>query len=725
MNARVLLAVALVTASSLGPVGLGSPASLVAHGTRAMPAAASVAWPLAVPADADGMWKGAIELPGANLNVEVSLKDTASTPSGTITIPQQGAKDLPLADVSVKGDEVAFKIAGVPGDPSFKGTISADGGKITGSFTQAGGSFPFTITREAALAKAAQDSLADFQAWLDTTREAWKVPGCSIAIVKDGKVLATYASGLRDVENKKPVTPQTLFAIGSSTKAFTSMVLAQLVDEYKLEWDKPVINYAPTFRLYDKTVTQLITPRDLVTHRSGLPRHDLAWYNSSASRDELVKRLAHLKPSKDFRTDWQYNNFMFLSAGWMAEQITGKTWEENVRERIFTPLGMNSSNFSVKDSQQTPDYSLAYAERDDKVVAIPFRDISTMGPAGSINSSADDMAKWVIFHLSDGKHEGRALLQKATLDDLHTSRIALPGGGESGNKDVHAQAYALGWFTDVFRGHRRIHHGGNIDGFSALVSFLPEDNIGVVALTNLNGNPLGGLAVANIFERLLGLEQRDRSTESLREIAAVKAQVEQSKAAKNLTKRDNAPMLHPAAEYAGEYFDEGYGTITVSESNGELKLSYNNIPGPLEHVHFDTFTVGKDATDPVFEGTKISFITGLDGWVESIRTAVDPTTDEVYFKKLPDKKLNDPAYLAPFAGEYVLGPQVVKIELRDNALFASIPGAPEYGLVPKRPGSFSLKGLSGYDVVFKADETGKITQALFVQPNGTFPATRK
>lgn len=718
MNARALLAVALLTASSFALIALGSPVSMIA----ATPALTDSHPTLA---DADGTWKGAIELPGANLNVEVTLKDTSTTPSGTITIPQQNAKDLPLSDLSVKGNDVSFKIAGIPGDPTFKGTIAADGSKITGTFTQLGGSYPFTITRDAALTKAAQDSLTDFQAWFDTIREAWKVPGCSVAIVKDGKVLATYCSGLRDVENKKPVTPQTLFAIGSSTKAFTTFVLGQLVDEHKLDWDKPVTTFAPTFRLYDKTVTQLITPRDLVTHRSGLPRHDMAWYNSPASRDELVGRLAFLKPSKDFRTDWQYNNFMFLSAGWMAEKITGKSWEDNVRDRAFTPLGMTSSNFSVKEMQKTGDYSLPYDERDDKVVAIPFRDISAMGPAGSINSTAEDMARWVIFHLSDGKHDGKVLLQKSTLDDLHAARITLPGGGETGSKDVHGQSYALGWFTDVFRGHRRIHHGGNIDGFSALVSFLPEDNVGVVTLTNMNGSPLGGLVTANIYERLLGLEQRDRSGEALREKALSKDAEQQAKAAKNLTKRDNAPMLHPLAEYTGEYFDDGYGTISITESAGALRLLYNNIPGPLEHIHFDTFSITKDEKDPILEGTKLSFVTGADGWVESIRISVDPTADEVYFKKLPDKKLSDAAYLAPFAGEYAIGPQIVKVELRGAILVASLPGQPEYDLVPKHPGAFSLKGLSGFDVIFKTDESGKVTQALFVQPNGTFPATRK
>ncbi|MCC6230155.1 MAG: serine hydrolase [Phycisphaerales bacterium] len=717
MNVRTLLAVVLLTASSLASIASGSPVAIIVT--------TAIASPCAALADADGAWKGSIELPGANLNVEVTLKDTTTTPSGTISIPQQGAKDLPLADVTLKGNDVAFKIAGIPGDPSFKGTIAADGGKITGTFTQAGGSFPFTITREAAIAKAALGSLDGFQSWLDTTREAWKVPGCSIVIVKDGRVLATYCSGLRDVENKKPVTAQTLFGIGSSTKAFTTFVLAQLVDEHRLDWDKPVINYASTFRLYDKAVTQLITPRDLVTHRSGLPRHDLAWYNSPASREELVGRLAYLKPSKDFRTDWQYNNFMFLSAGWMAEKITGKSWEDNVRDRVFVPLGMNGSNFSVKDSQKTSDYSLAYDEREDKIVAIPFRDISTMGPAGSINSSVDDMAKWVIFQLSDGTHDGKVLLQKGTLADVHAARITLPGGGESGNKDVHGASYALGWFTDVFRGHRRVHHGGNIDGFSALVSFLPEDNVGVVALTNLNSTPLGGLAAANIYERLLGLEQRDRSGEALREKSLSKEVEQQAKAAKNITKRDNAPMLHPAGEYTGEYFDDGYGTITITENAGVLKLTYNDIPGPLEHVHFDTFSIARDEKDPILEGTRLSFITGIDGWVESIRITVEPTADEVYFKKLPDKKLSDAAYLTSFAGEYALGPQIIKVELRGNSLVASLPGQPEYELIPKHPGAFSLKGLAGFDVVFKSDQSGKVTQAYFVQPNGTFPATKK
>jgi len=268
--------------------------------------------------------------------------------------PAQGAKDLRLSDVSQSDAAVAFKISGVPGDPSFKGTLSADGAKISGTFAQGGATFPFTLERKANPAATAQEALKDFEEVVTDAMKKFDVPGMAIAIVKYNDVVYSKGFGYRDVEKQLPVTPDTLFAIGSSTKAFTTFVLGTLVDEGKIEWDKPVRNYIPWFKLYDTGASERMTPRDLVTHRSGLPRHDLVWYNNyDASRKWLVERLPYLEPSADLREKFQYNNLMFLTAGYLTEVVTGKTWEEAVRERILLPLSMTRTNFSVADSQSS------------------------------------------------------------------------------------------------------------------------------------------------------------------------------------------------------------------------------------------------------------------------------------------------------------------------------------------------------------------------------------
>ena len=241
-------------------------------------------------------------------------------------------------------------------------------------------------------------SLAGYDSFVNQALKDWEVPGIAIAIVKNGEVILAEGFGMRDVAGKLPVTRDTLFAIGSCTKAFTTFVMGTLVDEGKLDWDKPVRAFAPEILLQDRDARDLITPRDLVTHRSGLPRHDLVWYNATLSRQEIVRRLPYLEPSEPIRSKFQYNNIMFMTAGYLVDSLAGMPWEEAVRKRIFEPLEMKSANFSVKDSQKSADFAKPYDNRDDLVVLIPFRDITNTGPAGSINSSVKDMARWLIVN---------------------------------------------------------------------------------------------------------------------------------------------------------------------------------------------------------------------------------------------------------------------------------------------------------------------------------------
>jgi CubicO group peptidase (beta-lactamase class C family) len=268
-------------------------------------------------------------------------------------------------------------------------------------------------------------SLAGYDSFVNQAIKDWEVPGVAIAIVKNGEVILAAGFGMRDVASKLPVTSKTLFAIGSCTKAFTTFVMGTLVDEGKLAWDKPVRTYAPEIQLYDRAAAELLTPRDLVTHRSGLPRHDMVWYNATLSRKEIVARLPYLEPSEPIRSKFQYNNIMFMAAGYVVDSLTGMPWEEAVRKRIFEPLEMTGSNFSVKDSQKSSDFARPYEDRDDHIVPIPFRDITNAGPAGSINSNVTDMARWLIVNSQKGKIAGKQIISPAVLADIHTPHEGL------------------------------------------------------------------------------------------------------------------------------------------------------------------------------------------------------------------------------------------------------------------------------------------------------------
>ncbi len=670
-----------------------------------------------------GHWSGAIDTPGAKLAIEVELARSGDAWTGTISIPAQGAHDIALEKFTVKGDEVDFAIAGVPGDPNFKGKLASDGSTIAGDFLQGGAKLAFSMARAASPEKQALAALDGFDKWIDEAREAWKVPGCSVAIVQHGKLIFAKGFGLRDVDAKTPATADTLFAIGSSTKAFTTFVIGTLVDEGKLDWDKPVRTWLPEFAMHDPFASERMTPRDLVTHKSGLPRHDLLWYNSKLTRAEMVARLPYLPESKDFRTEFQYNNLMLMTSGFLAERVTGKSWEQLVKARIFDPLGMKRSNFSVQDSKKDADFAEPYEILDDKLHHMKFRDITNIGPAGAINSSANEMAKWLELQLGDGKFGGKPLIQKSTLDDIHTPRMNL-GAPSPETPEVVPVGYALAWFVDDYRGHLRVHHGGNIDGFSALVALLPQDDLGFVVLTNMNAAALPNLIVEHATDRLVKLEPKDWNKLALARRDAGKATGKEAEAKKKGERKLGTSPSHPLADYAGEYEHPGYGVIKVALVGDKLKLEYNDIPGPLEHWHYDVFNVTRDESDHTFEDTKIQFTTGMDGEIEGLRTAIEPAVEDAVFKRRSDAELRDPKYLARFVGEYSIETQTFTVALQGDKLTMSTPGQPLFTLVGRRHDTFDLKGISGFSLRFNSDASG-VLSCDSIQPNGVFTAKRK
>jgi CubicO group peptidase (beta-lactamase class C family) len=688
-----------------------------------------LAAPLKVAAAQDakfiGHWEGTVDIPDRPLAFSVDF--TAKAGGGlnaTISIPAQGARDLPLSDVAQSEATVQFKISGVPGEPTFKGTLAADGAKISGTLMQGGASFPFTLERKANPVTA-QEALKGFDEVVTDAMKKFDVPGMALAIVKGKEVIYAKGFGYRDVEKQQPVTADTLFAIGSCTKAFTTFVLGTLVDEGKLEWDKPVRNYIPWLKLKDPGVTERLTVRDLVTHRSGLPRHDLVWYNNyDASRKALVERLPYLELSADLRERFQYNNLMFLTAGYLTEVATGKTWEEAVRERILSPLAMTRTNFSVADSQKEADAAQPYRFRakDKQLEKMPFRPITNLGPAGSINSSVNEMSHWVIAHLNGGMYGDKRVANAATVEDMHLAHMTT--GATIGRPDVSPDDYGMGWFVNTYRGHRQVRHGGNIDGFSANVALFPQDGLGIVVLTNLNGTPLRDLIVNVIADRLLKIEPVDWIAQASAVRAASEAAQKEGEKKKQATRVMGTQPAHKLEEYAGEYEHPGYGVLKVTVQNGKLETLFNGIRTPLDHWHYETFN-GLRAADPTFEEMKYTFQTDVNGYVARVSVPFEPAVKEIVFTKKPDARLYEAAYLKRFVGTYALPGAPLTVSLKGNALSVLIPGQPAYDLVPSLSGDFTLKQVQVVSLRFVADDKGNVTAAEVRQPGAVITATRK
>jgi len=688
----------------------------------------------------DGHWQGSIQVPGQALEIDVDLATAEDgTLSGDISIPIQGLRDFALsgieADLEADPATIRFEMAGIPGMPTFEGTLSGDGKTLSGTFHQGGAALPFELTTGGlSPADEAREALAGFGELAEQAVADFNVPGAGIAVVAGGEVVYAEGFGHRDVEQGLPMTADSLFAIGSTTKAMTATLLGMLVDEGKLEWDEPLTQYLPGFRLSDPMVTARITPRDLVTHRSGLPRHDLLWYNNNGvSRREVIERLAHLELTADLRERFQYNNLMFMTAGYLAGTLEGSTWEEAIRSRLFEPLGMERTNLSVAASETDPDHALPYREEDeeedDTLERIPFRTIDLVGPAGSVNSTVREMASWLLFNLNRGRVGETQLVNPATLADIQSPHMTLPGAPTPDSR-VSQRDYGMGWMVEVYRGHRRLQHGGGIDGFTTSVMLYPDDGVGVVAFSN-RGSGLPNLLAQEAADRVLGLEPVDWLGEALTRLDAAEKVAEEAESKKEALRVADTTPSHPMADYLGSYEHPGYGVLTITAGDGgetgedrALALTFNGITAPLEHWHYDVWNGAETDGDPTFEGTKLLFRTDFEGQITEVEAPFELTASPIVFTKQPDPRLSDPKYLDRLVGTYegATG-QRGRIERSGDTLTLNLPGQPTFTLVPQVSGRFGLEGLEGFSIDF-VEEKGKITKVVYYQPNGVFEARR-
>lgn len=565
-----------------------------------------------------------------------------------------------------------------------------------------------------------------FRAFVKQGLTDWLVPGAAIGIIHNGRVILAEGFGYRDVEKKLPVTPGTIFAIGSTSKAFTTLAMGILVDEGKLEWDRPVKTYLPDFKLYDPYVTGHITPRDLVIHNSGLPRHDMMWYGSKRTRKELYNALQYLEPGKGFRSAFQYQNLMYMTAGYLVGRITGSSWEEVVRKRILHPLGMTGTNFCVKVSQKSGDFALPYGEEDGKIKKIPFySDLANIGPAGSINANVNDMLRWLKLHLHKGKWGDKQVINKATLDQLHTPQVIAGGllaAFFKSFKEFSCLTYGMGWFIQHYRGHTFIHHGGNIDGFSAMVGFMPGTKSGIVVLANKNGTFFTYAAAFHVFDRLLGAAPASWSRRMKTFLNQARGnRQEKQKAADKFRKKNTSPT-HPLKEYAGEFEHPGYGSLFISCTDNILHLEYNKFSSPLKHYHYNTFKIETG----LGKGMKFQFHIDEKGYIHRVSAPLDTSVDKIIFERAPEKKMKTAAFLQKFVGRYNFNGVIAKVFLKGGkTLVLEVPGQPLYELVPYKKTTFDLKGMKGFSVEFVLDKEGNVILLISHQPNGDFTAKRE
>ncbi len=564
---------------------------------------------------------------------------------------------------------------------------------------------------------------------LNALLELCDAAGFAVAVVDQNEIVYAKGFGYRDYENKIPVDEHTMFAIGSCTKAFTAGLLGQLREEDKLSFNDKPSDHIQGFKFYNDEMNQYVNIKDMMCHRTGLPRHDWSWYFfPSNSRDSLIKRIEFHEPFTGVRKRWYYNNFMYLAQGVIAENITGKSWETNIEDRFFKPLGMTNSSTTLQGLENSENASLGYSvDSEGKIRNEPYYRIAAMAPAGSINSSVSDMAKWLAMWINGGKHNEQVILPMFYVNEATAPQMIMsPTGPSADQPSVHFDAYGYGWMMSSYKGHYQVEHGGNIDGFSASTAYYPTDSVGIIVLTNQSGSSVTRLARNILSDRLLELEQTDWTGQ----YAEQKQKVSEALSAKEESSgnKKSVPSAHDYADFTGDYHHDGYGTFSIELRNDSLFAILPNKTMWLRHDTYDIFEPfmihpwGIDTTEA--DAFRMNFSTNNAGDISAVKMLMEEVLEPMEFKHLRstiDLNEND---LQKYIGTYELMGTEVKVYNKKGVLYVLVPGQPEYELQASEPNIFLIKVAEGFSLQFN-EENDKVTEVLFIQPNGTFKATKK
>ncbi len=466
------------------------------------------------------------------------------------------------------------------------------------------------------------DKFPAIDRFIDSTLVAWNVPGLTMSIVYKDQLIYAKGYGFRDLEKKLPVETSTLFPIASNTKLFTATLASMLHHENKLSLDKPVKTYLPLINFSTDDLNAKTTIRDMLSHRTGLPRYDGIWINASFTRKELLSKISYMKPQLGFREGYLYNNMMYVAAGAAMEEITGKSWESLLRERIFKPLQMNASCFSDEEMKKYGNYSLAYFLPDSSANLKPKKyevQNEALGPAGTIRSTATDMANWMIAQMNAGNFKGQQPISaKAIKETMIPNNIS----DKEGKYDELSNAiYCMGRNIYSYKGHKVTSHGGAIDGFYSSVTLFTNDSIGIFVADNAShGRFLSNFIPLHIFDRLMGLQVTPWNERYMKEYKDGLTQAKKAEDSIKATQVRNTVPSHNLNDFTGVYSNSAYGEIKIEMEDNKLVFVFRKLRSILRNFHYDQFITEENGTDvPKY---MLNFITNGKGEIETIRSTV-------------------------------------------------------------------------------------------------------
>ena len=461
-----------------------------------------------------------------------------------------------------------------------------------------------------------QESLPEnFDAWIESGRKDWKIPGMAVGIVKNGEVIYAKGFGEKQLGSGEMVDVNTIFSIASVSKNITAAALGILVDEGKIKWDDKITKHIPWFQLKDPWVTREITIRDALTHQVGLGRilGNRLQFMTNSSRDSVLYQMRYMDLEKPFRSEFVYNNVMYALAGQIIEHVDGRTWDVFLKERLFEPLEMTSSSTSIKQLKSSDNLAYPHQEIEGKVVPIERRNWDNAGPAGGINASLNDLNNWMLMQLGDsGSYKGKTIVSAQEMNEIHKPQMAhRPANALSGQS-----SYGFGWNILDYKGKRVLTHGGATDGFNTAMYLMPELDLGIVVVGN-NFNSLGNAVAYQVMDAYLGesnVDWNDRYLQSYL-ISFERAVLARDKIHKARVKSSKSSLDRDA--YLGIYKSPGYGKVEVKKDGKDLVLHFwdsEGLEAKLEHWHYDTFRAVW--RNPAQREEFMQFHLGKDGKVE-------------------------------------------------------------------------------------------------------------
>ena len=562
-------------------------------------------------------------------------------------------------------------------------------------------------------------SLKGFDKYMSDVLTDWNEPGAGVAIIYKGELVFVKGYGYRDFENKLPVTKNTLFQIASNTKLFTTVAAGMLVEEGVFNWDKPIKESVPELEFYNDFLNSNVTLRDMLGHKTGVSRHDMIWLQSDFSRKELFERIKYLKPAIPLRQDFIYNNLMYTAVGYSIELKTGLSWEDYVRQNIFAPLEMNNTVFSIAEMQKTKDYAVPYNEKRDTTLLYktPLKeDGASIGPAGSIITSLNDLSHWVIALMNKGKYKNKEVIPASVIYETLKPGIAFRNSDleKKGYKERLNVTYGMARNIEVYKGNVITKHGGALPGFHSQVMILPYDDIGIITFSiGDQGASLGNTIIGyNLVDRLLGLDQTDWNGRLLSDYSKRKKSNKKARAKVRLDQIKGTSPTHALKDYSGTFTNKVYGDFKIDYNNDSLYFNFRNRILPLKHYHYNRFETPNDED---FGKWSINFNISAQGEINKAKISIDE--GEVIFTKKVDASLENLELLRQYAGTYEFAGSKYVIKLKDDKLVLA--GTVDSVLKAYKKNIFKVENVDDIQIEF-LKEKNKIKGLKANKPGGIY-----